>query len=238
MEQIQIKSVIQKEASRYTVVMSKEVTDRDGEIISIAGIDTTNFAKNPVVLDSHRMNTTVFDILGKVIDIQKTVDSLIGVIEFSDTPQGQMAKRLVDQGILKTLSIGFIPKTYEGNVIMNSELLEVSFVAVPSNPEAMVLTSKAYQGEERVEMIKKLNLLAEYKQKIKAYREILQDDALFTRLGLVKGANEIENVSNLIQHLTKAIEPVASEPSSEPVENPQLSEVEIMAKALEKYINS
>ncbi len=44
--------------------------------------------------------------------------------------------------MVKTVSVGFIPKEREGKTITSAELLELSFVAVPCNPNALSLDQK------------------------------------------------------------------------------------------------
>jgi phage head maturation protease len=61
------------------------------------------------------------------------------------TPLAQEVKELVSEGFLNTLSIGFMSLQYKQNdnsngIIYESvELLEISIVSVPANPEAVVL---------------------------------------------------------------------------------------------------
>lgn len=47
--------------------------------------------------------------------------------------------------MLKTVSVGFIGKERQGEKITKKELLELSFVAVPSNPSAVSLDGKTYE---------------------------------------------------------------------------------------------
>ena len=62
---------------------------------------------------------------------------------FSKTnPLGVLARNLYQEGMLKSVSVGFIPTQRNQNdykIIEKAELLEVSFVAVPCNPEAISL---------------------------------------------------------------------------------------------------
>ena len=50
---------------------------------------------------------------------------------FANTQKGQELRRLYDDGILRTVSVGFIPKTRNGNVITEAELWSFPFVPVP-----------------------------------------------------------------------------------------------------------
>jgi Mg2+ and Co2+ transporter CorA len=52
------------------------------------------------------------------------------------------------EGMLKTVSVGFIPlkrNEQDYKIIEKAELLEVSFVAVPCNPNAVSLDQKVYE---------------------------------------------------------------------------------------------
>lgn len=117
----------------FEVIATTEGVDRDGEVILIKGWDFKNFMKNPVVLFGH--DYWSFPI-GAVTELEVQDDKVIVKGVFARTEEGQKARLLYEDGILKTVSVGFIPKNREGNVITEAELLEVSFVPVPSNPEA------------------------------------------------------------------------------------------------------
>jgi len=100
--------------------------------------DLKSFKKNPVFLDSHNYSS-IEKIIGK-IDRAKVKDNKFqGDIIFNlDNPLGVLARNMVENGFLKATSIGFIPKDFDekGN-ITKSEMLEVSAVSVPANPEAL-----------------------------------------------------------------------------------------------------
>lgn len=60
-------------------------------------------------------------------------------------PLGILLADLYDEGMVKTVSVGFIPKQRQEDnrrIITSAELLELSFVAVPCNPEALSLDQK------------------------------------------------------------------------------------------------
>ena len=46
---------------------------------------------------------------------------------------------MVKEGIINTVSVGFLPLERDGNTFTKQELLEISFVNVPANPEAIGL---------------------------------------------------------------------------------------------------
>jgi len=141
---------------------STPALDRHGSIIKPEGIDTTNFEKNPLLLWAHDgyggwFSTPSLDsIIGRVIEIRKSPEALDIKAEFLTgdiNPEAEKALRMVRAKALNSVSIGFIPReiVYEvgpGNkevpVITKSELLEVSLVPIPSNPEALA-TERSHQ---------------------------------------------------------------------------------------------
>jgi HK97 family phage prohead protease len=123
-----------KGEGEFEVVATTEGVDRDGEVILVKGWDFKNFMKNPVVLFGH--DYWSFPI-GAVTDLRVEEGKVIAKGVFARTDEGQKARTLYEDGILKTVSVGFIVKNRESNIITEAELLELSFVPVPSNPEAL-----------------------------------------------------------------------------------------------------
>lgn len=124
------------ESKKYHAVFSTEAEDRHGEIV-YQDFDLKSFKKNPVYLDSHNYDS-IEHIIGKVSPISVKDGKLQGDIEFATmNPKGKLAEEMAAAGFLNTSSIGFIPKVFDdkGN-ILKSELLEISAVSVPANPEA------------------------------------------------------------------------------------------------------
>lgn len=61
---------------------------------------------------------------------------------FAGTEKAQVVRQLYDEGIMKTVSVGFIPRERDAKnskIITKAELLELSFVPVPANPNALSL---------------------------------------------------------------------------------------------------
>jgi len=125
--------------NKYHCVFSTASVDRHGDVV-LQNFDIKSFKKNPVFLDSHDYSS-IEKILGKVINIKVVDDKLVGDIVFNtDSPLGLLARNMVDNGFLKATSIGFIPKDFnEKGYIIKSELLEISGVSVPANPEALMI---------------------------------------------------------------------------------------------------
>ena len=145
---------------RFTI--SKEVVDRDGDILRASGVDFTNYMKNPVFLSFH--NSREFP-LGKVTRFWVEGNSVKADVyfptieELSTNPEQASEKaKLVDftyncykTGMLNAVSVGFIPlewvETENGFDILKWELLEFSAVAVPANQDAIAEAVKSFGGE-------------------------------------------------------------------------------------------
>ncbi|PZM87666.1 MAG: hypothetical protein DLD55_00075 [candidate division SR1 bacterium] len=129
---------------KFRVVASTEDIDRSGEVIKLDGWDFENYKKNPVVIANHIYR--IENIVGRATKIGIEDGRLVieGVFSKSN-PLGILLADLYDEGMVKTVSVGFIPKQRQEDnrrIITSAELLELSFVAVPCNPEALSLDQK------------------------------------------------------------------------------------------------
>lgn len=138
------------DAGRFEVVASTESVDRQGEIVMQEGIDIKNYMQNPVILFGHDYWSLP---IGKATEIVRQAGKTVvrGVFASAEAnPLAQQVRKLYEEGILKAVSIGFIPLEYNGNQITKSELLELSFVPVPANPEALsILNMVKERGVEK-----------------------------------------------------------------------------------------
>ena len=124
----------------FKVVASDETIDRAGEVIKISWWELWNFMKNPVIIANHIYK--VENIIGKATNVYMQDDKLIVEWVFAETELAQDVRKLYDGWFIKTVSVGFIPKERDAeqrNIITKAELLEVSFVPVPCNPNALSL---------------------------------------------------------------------------------------------------
>ena len=135
-------------------VASDESVDRYGDIIRADGWKLENFRKNPVLLFGHNSRelpigkVSEVEVIGK--RLEATAEFPEGMSEFADT-----VWRYVDAGLLKAVSVGFMPLS-EPNYIfadddpdhkgwptgyefVDHELLELSVVPVPANPQALAV---------------------------------------------------------------------------------------------------
>jgi HK97 family phage prohead protease len=161
-----------KDAGTMRFVMSAEVEDRDRDIVVQAGLDTSEFEKNPVAPWSHRAGDPP---VGTWSDIEKTLTGRPKRTEGTLTlVQGEpMADRLAIHfaaGSVRACSIGFMPTSierrevpedqqgdyfYPGYMIHAAELYECSPCTVPANPAAL---AKAAAGGDAMarEMIEEV----------------------------------------------------------------------------------
>ena len=144
---------------RVLFTISKEVIDRDGDILRANGCDLTNYLKNKVFLGFH--NSRDFTI-GKTEDKWIEADRVKAIVyfppieELSTNPEQASEKaKLVDftyhcykTGMLNAVSVGFIPLEWVENEngfdIQKWELLEFSAVAVPANQDAIAEAVKSF----------------------------------------------------------------------------------------------
>jgi HK97 family phage prohead protease len=137
---LQIKGYLEKSEGELVGIASTEHTDRHGEVIKQEGWDLKNFKKNPVLMLSHNYQELP---IGKVTNIKVENKKLTFKAVFSEATQtAKEAYQLVQEGILKAFSVGFIPRQWDEkdqNTITEAELLEISLVSIPANPHATVV---------------------------------------------------------------------------------------------------
>jgi HK97 family phage prohead protease len=135
-------------------IASTGALDRDGEIIDPKGWELDNYEKagRPILADHY---PSIFSTIGNALWAKVSKDKLIFKPSFHEvTQEGKDAKALWDNGIVKTFSVGFLPKEWidgkEGEGFRRKytkqELLEISFTPVPSNPEARREIAKAFKS--------------------------------------------------------------------------------------------
>jgi len=213
------------EDDKFKTVISKEITDRDGEVVKVEGINTKNYESNPVLLDAHNMQgSVVTTVLGKVVNLIKTkavdgVNELLGELVFANTPNAQMAKSLVQEGFVKTVSMGFGVRDYDhaSKTINESELYEVSLVSVPANVGALI--GKSFNIEQPNDLIKRLKNYQDIKPKIKEYRNFFLSKEITDLLGYEKTGNELIDMKAIYNSIIKELqepEPIVETQQEEP----------------------
>lgn len=153
----------------YLAIASTSVVDRQNESVSVSGWELKNFKKNPVLLWSHNHDIPAIG-TAKNIRVDGTGKKAQLIFEpiFHDyTPEAQAIKKMFEEKILNSFSVGFKPLDTDGNTYTKQELLEISAVNVPANPEARIVAYKALKSAGFAEdVIKSVGVDIEDKDKI------------------------------------------------------------------------
>lgn len=130
------------------MVASDETLDRYDEIILANAWQLDSYLRNPVIQNSHRYDD-ILHTLGKAVETAVQNGRLVQRWQFAVdiNPTARIAHGLYSGGFLRASSVGFIPKSWEnGDGQSNfyrrytaAELIEVSAVGVPANPNALAL---------------------------------------------------------------------------------------------------
>jgi phage head maturation protease len=161
-------------------VASTGVVDRMGDIVEQESWRLANFRSNPVILHEHyqpvvgRGSARVVDgDGGKRLVLSVTWD------DGDHNPIGRMVAEQHRRGFRHAVSVGFrpgkaisrkdlpeddprrvadkdVPSWRAGHLFRFNELLEVSSVAIPANPEALQLASFAREPEDPTEQIRRV----------------------------------------------------------------------------------
>lgn len=186
MNQLYTKAQIKEKAEgEFTAIASSEIEDRQGEIVRQTGWNLKNFKNNPVLLYMHDHTKPI----GKATRVWLDKSGASPMLKFkgfiSDaTEELKGYRKLVEDGILNSFSVGFRPLEMDGNEITKAELFEISLVSVPANPEARLLAVKSLEdGGFKSEVINKIvgdddenmeSLKAELKEAKELAREALE----------------------------------------------------------------
>lgn len=151
------------EAAVLDFVSSTATLDRYHEIIEPDGWRLDSYRRNPVFQNAHNYGDILFT-LGKALSTEvRTVgnhQALCQRIQFATevNPVARIAYGLYKGGFLSAVSVGFIPLRWEDppppcgsgatspaprRRYLEQELLEVSAVAIPANPDALALGLKS-----------------------------------------------------------------------------------------------
>jgi HK97 family phage prohead protease len=190
---------INEQQKTLDVIASTAAIDRDGESIlpSAYAKGLASFKANPVILacHQHRLQTGSSPVIGSAVpeSIAITERDLGFTMRFADTPLGNEYWSLYRDKHMRAFSVGFIPGEFQdarvdGKTVRQYtavELLEVSAVPVPSNPQALARAMSFYdETGDPAETIKSIQgpILAaidEIKKTLSAFaslREEVADD--------------------------------------------------------------
>ena len=124
---------------------STGAVDRDNEVLDPNGWDLKNYKKNPVILPAHSYSSPA---IARAKSVRVKDGKLNFRIEFPPEgiyPLADTYRGLYKNGFQQASSVGFIPTEWKigenpkdpSRTYTKQELIELSLVAVPSNPEAL-----------------------------------------------------------------------------------------------------
>jgi hypothetical protein len=126
----------------FTAIASTAIVDRAGEVVDQATWDLNNFKNNPVIPWAHDYYQPP---VGRAVEIG-VID---GVLKFTyqAPPQGMyefadLIWNFYRNQYMFAFSVGFLPAEIDNNTFKECELLEISAVVVPANPQALMLAYK------------------------------------------------------------------------------------------------
>ena len=159
-----VKTAPPPRGDRTEFVMSDDSIDRVGDIVEASGWQLANFKKHPIALFNHDPD----QVIGKWIDVRVVGNRLVGKLELAAAGTSALVdsiRRLVEQDILRAVSVGFRALQKEKLTekadefwgpfrFLKSELLECSLVSVPANPHALA-TAKGLAPDLVAEIFRK-----------------------------------------------------------------------------------
>lgn len=195
----------------FKVIATNASVDRDWEIISLDGWDIENYLKNPVIIANH--NYQIQNLIWKATNIYSDWKNIIVEWIFSKTnPLWILARDLYNEWILKAVSVWFISKQRDEenrDIILKKELLELSFVAVPCNPEAISLDGK---------------WLELYKKWVEA--GLIKEDSHIEKENEKNINQRLENIEKILEETSKIIKILADDKAEEKNQSETLKKLE------------
>jgi HK97 family phage major capsid protein/HK97 family phage prohead protease len=144
-------TVAQAAGDPLTFVLSDATKDRMGDIIEPKGWVLDNFKSNPMALFNHNSGFPI----GHWENVKVQGSKLVGTLKLAARGTSDRIDEiisLVEQGILRAVSVGFSPierkALDDGGVrFLKQELLETSLVSIPANPAAVQLAKALHVSD-------------------------------------------------------------------------------------------
>lgn len=226
-----VKATVEKAAGgKLIAVASTASEDRHGEVVSVDGWDLKNFKKNPVLQWAHDHTEPAIGV-AKNIKVEGTGKKARLVFEpvFHDlTDKARALKAMVEAGILNSFSVGFRPLEVDGNVFTKNELLEISLVNVPANPDARLMAYKALEAKGL-----DTSVLGEIKAWTDEVAEVIPEDETPSIEALQAKLSDMEDKYELLVKGLKNLNPHGR--NSEVVKT-RLSLNKVIARATDKIL--
>jgi HK97 family phage major capsid protein len=149
----------------FRYVLSDETVDRYGEVIEVAGWKLGNFKRNPIALFGHNGGFPIGTWSGVGVEGKQ----LVGKLTFAARGTSERIdeiRSLAEQGILTTVSVGFVPKKavpmdpnadpddwFAPKRYLEQDLLECSLVSIPANPNAVQLAKSLHVSDATIRLV-------------------------------------------------------------------------------------
>lgn len=158
----------------FEVILSAPTLDRDGEVI-----DVRAFEPLPTSIPFHAFHNFT-DPVGRAEPFYADDGTLHARGAYASTPRAQEIRTLVKEGVIGHTSVGFMAPKREVKDgvphITAGELLEGSFVSVPSNREAAVMAAKSYEHEApRPERVRLKTIAGSFEERTEKLRDALRE---------------------------------------------------------------
>ena len=143
----------------FEFLASDETPDSYGDIVRVEGWELKRYKKNPIVLFNHQSSVPVGHSPKTFIDEER--NALLTRIKLADEGTSDFIDtlyKLMKQRIVRAVSVGFRPTKdveiirdkegfFMGLEFNGQELLEISVVSVPANPNSLAL-AKSWGAKE------------------------------------------------------------------------------------------
>lgn len=155
-----VRKTVAKADNGLEFVLSDATKDSYGDVVEPSGWDLKRFKTNPIALFGHSSSFPI----GTWSNVRVEGGRLVAKLNLA--ARGTSARideliSLVEQGILRAVSVGFKPlqwepldkeKPYAGQRYIRAELLETSLVSVPANPSALQLAKSLNLSTETMSL--------------------------------------------------------------------------------------
>lgn len=133
----------------FEVILSAPTKDRDGDTLLPDEWKTP--LPEHITFDSDHGMSVATTVGSGVPRIDAKTGNLVVSGRYSSLPRAQEVRTLVNEGHIRTTSVAFMSEKTQkdGVTVTRRELLNGAFVAVPSNREALVLSSKGVKAGAR-----------------------------------------------------------------------------------------
>lgn len=146
----------------HVFIASDGAVMRSKRRLNPSGWQLDNFHRNPVVLENHSWESLPIGKARAWVDGQR----LYAGITFARSARGQEIEQLVEDGILRAVSVGWLPAGADARPVTDGsklisidfaaqELVEISIVTIPDNANAIkVAAARDFDGQEIIDALR------------------------------------------------------------------------------------